>query len=90
MEKAVRPFSPYPRLFILSAVSMALSSDHVTMMEKTFMAFFVRRRRLPFSVSRPMYFWACATVCSWVRNRGTKRMVIDSTSDRAGITLPKR
>ena len=75
---------------MLSAVSMALSSDHVTIMEKTFMAFFVRRRRLPFSVSRPMYFWACATVCSWVRNRGTKRMVMDSTSDRAGITRPKR
>lgn len=42
IENAVLPLIPYPRLFILSAVSIAFSSDHVTMIEKQVRAHFIR------------------------------------------------
>ena len=58
--------------------------------EKMVTAFLARCHALPVEASRPMQNWACRTVSICCLNRGTNRSVMLSTSDRAGITRPKR
>ncbi len=49
-----------------------------------------RRGSLPSFVPRPMLCCASAMILPCTRSRGTKRSVMESSSDRAGMTLPKR
>ena len=73
-----------------SAVSIAFSKLHVTMMEKILIALETLRNTLPFFVSLPMHACASLTVCICTLNFGIKRKAIDSTNDSAGIMRPKR
>jgi len=73
-----------------SAVSIAFSKLHVTMIEKILTAFPTRRNTLPFLVSLPMHACASLTVCICALNFGIKRSAMERTSDSAGMTRPNR
>ena len=90
IENAVLPFSPYPRLFILSAVSIAFSSAHVTDAERIVTAVFVREIRLPLDTSLPIHRCVSATENICALNLGTNRRDMLSTRDSDGIIFPKR
>ena len=90
IENEVLPAIPYPRDFMLSAVSMAFSSDHVVIIEIMFKPCLARLMMLPRDASRPMHFWEFTTTFIWAANLGTKRSVIEIMRDNDGIILPNR
>ena len=73
-----------------SAVSIAFSKLHVTMMEKILIALETLRNTLPFFVSRPMQLCASATTSICDLNFGMKRNAMERTRDSAGMTRPNR
>ena len=60
------------------------------MMDRIVTAFFSLCSTLPSDTSRPRLAWASRTVSSCALKRGTKRRVIDSTSESAGMIRPNR
>ena len=75
---------------MLSAVSMAFSKAHVTMIERMVTPFRSRWNTLPLDTSRPTHRWASLTTWICALNLGTNRRVMDNTKDSAGITRPNR
>ena len=75
---------------MLSAVSMAFSSAHVTRTEKIVTARRARCQTLPVEVSRPMQNCAYRTDSSCFLNSGTNRSVMLSTNASDGIARPNR
>ena len=55
IENVVLPGMPYPRDFILSAVSIAFSKDHVVIIDKILSPHLARFIILPFETSRPIH-----------------------------------
>jgi hypothetical protein len=75
---------------MLSAVSIAFSSAHVTDAEIIVIAVFVREIRLPLDTSLQIHRCASATEDICALNLGTNRRDMLSTRDSDGIIFPKR
>jgi hypothetical protein len=89
IENAVRPGSPYPRLFILSAISIAFSNAHVTIMDSILIPCLARLIGLPCVILRPAHLCVFATTLICDVKRGTNRRDIDKIKDNAGMMRPK-